>query len=142
MATDNVPAGAKFAAAEVLYPAPLTGDPAGNKSYIYTSNRNTGEEDPRGDTIAIFEHIPGDGQDAAQKRWHKRTNDQLNLVNQVFTGLQQIRGMLFSDDGQYLVAGGVKSGGVKVFQRTDGGKNLVEVARNLEVDTRSTFVWV
>jgi len=138
--TDGVPAGAKFAAAEVLYPPPLTG--SGNNSYIYTSNRNTGEADPRGDSIAIFQHIPGDDQDATQKRWHKRTNDQLILVNQVFTGLQQIRGMQFSDDGQYLVAGGVLSGGVKVFQRTDGGENLVEVASNSDVDTRSSFVWV
>ena len=43
----------------------------------------------------------------------------------------------------YLVAAGVAgSGGVVVFKRTDGGRGLEEVARNTDVLTRSTFVWL
>lgn len=127
------PAGAQFFAAEVLYPDPLhcEGEKDGDKKlYIYASNRNKGTADPRGDTIAIIEHTPGDGK------------DELKVVDQVYTGMQQIRSMTFSDDEQYLVAGGGLSGGVKVYKRTEGGKCLVEVASNSEVDTRTNFVWV
>ena len=43
----------------------------------------------------------------------------------------------------YLIAGGVAgTAGVVVFRRTDGGKGLKEVARNTDVPTRSTFVWL
>lgn len=133
--TDNVPVGTLFFAAEVLYPDPLPceGEQDGDdkKRYLYASNRNKGTAlDPRGDTIAIVEHCPGDGK------------DKLTVVNQVYTGLQQIRSMTFSDDEQYLVAGGGVSGGVKVYKWTDGGKGLEEVASNKEVDTRTNFVWV
>jgi len=128
--TDSgVPAGAKFAAAEILMPAPSASFPS---PLIYASNRNTGtEEDPRGDSIAILQFVSVAGRTA-----------EFRLVAQVFTGLQQIRGMAFSGDGQFLVAAGSKSGGVKVFERVDGGAGLREVASNGEVDTRTSFVWV
>ena len=48
------------------------------QAFIYTSNRNTGNVDPRGDTIAIFAVEP-----------------ELKLVQQVYTGIDQIRGMQF-----------------------------------------------
>jgi 6-phosphogluconolactonase (cycloisomerase 2 family) len=127
--TDSgVPAGAKFAAAEILMPSPSSSFPS---SFIYASNRNTGTPDPRGDSIAIVQFVSIAGRTA-----------EFRIVNQVFTGLQQIRGMAFSDDGQFLVAAGSQSGGVKVFERTDGGEGLTEVAKNDDVDTRSSFVWV
>jgi len=126
--TDNVPAGAKFAAAELLMPPPSENFPV---SFLYASNRNTGTPDVRGDTIAIFQFNPGRGRKAGFK-----------LVNQVYTGLQQVRAMTFSDDGEFLVAGAAQSGGVKVFQRVDGGAGLNEVAGNTEIDTRTSFVWV
>ena len=44
---------------------------------------------------------------------------------------------------EYLVAGGVAgTGGVVVFRRTEGGRNLEFVARNTEIPTRTTFVWI
>jgi len=48
------PAGSSFAAAEVLIPLPTAEYPI---PYIYASNRNIGVQDPRGDTIAIFENV-------------------------------------------------------------------------------------
>jgi hypothetical protein len=130
------PFGSKFAAAEILIP-PTT--PQFPNPLIYVSNRNIGPgKDPRGDSIAIFEHV---FQDASS------CSSYLSLVAQVFTGLDQIRGMQFGrvEDGgvEFLVASGFAGqGGVVVFKRVDGGRNLVEVARNTDVLTRTSFVWV
>ena len=47
------------------------------------------------------------------------------------------------DGEQYLVASGVVGdGGVAVFRRVDGGRGLTVVARNRDVATRSSFVWL
>jgi 6-phosphogluconolactonase (cycloisomerase 2 family) len=126
--TDNdVPAGAEFAAAEILIPPTSDQFPA---SFIYISNRNIGTPDPRGDSIAIFQFLSELGQ-----------SPELKLIDHIFTGLHQIRGMAFSEDGLFLVAGASNRGGIKVFQRVDGGKRLKEVARNAELEERTTFVW-
>jgi len=129
----NSPAGAKFAAAEILVPKPTQRFP---KAFIYTSNRNTGTEDPRGDSIAIFELI---NKDTAYER--------LQLVNQVYTGLHQIRGMKFGSSSkgaeEFLVAAGAAGdAGVIMLRRTEGGRNMEIVARNLDIPTRTTFVWL
>jgi 6-phosphogluconolactonase (cycloisomerase 2 family) len=126
--TDNdVPAGAKFAAAEILIPPTSQQFPT---PFIYTSNRNIGTPDPRGDSIAIFQFLARLGQ-----------RPELKLINHVFTGLQKIRGMAFNEEGLFLVAGASDRGGIKVFRRVDGGKNLKEVASNAELGERTTFVW-
>lgn len=130
----NSPFGAAFAAAEILIPPPTPNFPI---PYIYVSNRNIGTPDPRGDTIAIFERTSTPNCKGSL----------LTLVAQVYTGLDQIRGMEFGpakNGGEaYLVAAGVAGrGGVVVYERTDGGSGLKEVARNKDVPTRSSFVWV
>lgn len=123
------PAGSVFAAAEILLPEPTAEYPI---PYIYTSNRNLQVQDPRGDTIAIFENV----------------NNQLVLRNQVYTGLDQVRGMMSGEQAgiggeAYIVAGGaVGTTGVKVFKRTEGGANLEEVAANTVMPIRVTFVWL
>ena len=127
------PEGAAFAAGEILIPAPTAKFPV---PYIYVSNRNTGTQDPRGDTIAIYRRNSSGDQESA-----------LTLVAQVYTGLDQIRGMEVGrgENGGdvYLIAGGVAgSGGVVIFKRTQGGRGLEEVARNKDVLTRSTFAWL
>ncbi|KAF7292658.1 Isomerase YbhE [Mycena indigotica] len=118
VASDS-PAGATFAAAEILLP--VTPQPL-----IYVSNRNiAGTQDPRGDTIGIFN--PSD----------------LSIVKQVYTGLVNIRGMelgLGPTGEEYLVALGAVSGGMVIFKRVDGGRNLVEVARNSSAVPRTTVV--
>jgi hypothetical protein len=129
----NPPQGASFAAAEVLIPARTKNFP---KAYIYASNRNVGVQDPRGDAIAIFELL-----DKGKK------TERLQLVKHVFTGLDQIRGMEFGSpkDGgeEFLMAAGVAgNAGTIVLKRTQGGSDLEILARNLDIPTRTTFVWL
>ncbi|KAH9475871.1 hypothetical protein JR316_0011431 [Psilocybe cubensis] len=129
----NPSPGALWAGAEILIPPPTAAFPT---PYIYVSNRNTGTQTPTGDSIAIFEHV-NQGQ----------PNEGLVLVNQVFTGLDQIRGMEFgnAENGcdQFLVASGVAgSAGVIILKRTEGGRNLEIVARDLTIPTRTSFVWL
>ncbi|THU98630.1 putative isomerase YbhE [Dendrothele bispora CBS 962.96] len=131
----NPPAGAMFAAAEILIPKPTSQFPV---PYIYASNRNTGVPDAsgKGDAIAIFEHVNVG-----------KADEGLELVAQVFTGLQQIRGMEVGKEvnggNEFLIAAGVAGeGGTVVYRRVDGGRGLEEVARNLDIPTRSTFVWL
>ena len=126
--------GAIWAAAEILIPKPTQRFPT---PYIYVSNRNTGTElDPRGDSVAIFELL------------NKGTeNESLRLVKQIFTGLEQIRGMEFgpAEKGleEFLIAAGVAgSGGVVMLRRKESGKDMEIVARNLDILNRSTFVWL
>ncbi|KAN0082535.1 Lactonase, 7-bladed beta-propeller domain containing protein [Tylopilus felleus] len=125
----NPPSGSAFFAAEILIPEPTAEYPT---PYIYTSNRNTGVQDSRGDTIAIFENV----------------GNKLVLRNQVYTGLDQIRGMMSGEQAgsggeAYIVAAGAAgTAGVKVFKRTEGGANLQEVAANTVIPTRTAFVWL
>lgn len=115
-----------MAAAEILLPI-IT--PEFNGDFIFVSNRNTGVQDPRGDAITIFNRLPF---------------GKLELRDYVFTGLDQIRGMqFFGEDDKYLIASGVDGdAGVLVFERTGDGGNLTLVAQNLEVPTRTSFVWL
>ncbi|KAL0581419.1 hypothetical protein V5O48_000573 [Marasmius crinis-equi] len=133
----NPPAGSQWGAAEILFPEPTAKFP---NPYIYVSNRNIATDpaalDPRGDSIAIFEHVGLGTEDEG-----------LKLVKQVFTGLSQIRGMEIGpqhDGGEkYLVAAGVAgSAGTVVFERINGGADLKEVARNKDIPTRTTFLWL
>jgi 6-phosphogluconolactonase (cycloisomerase 2 family) len=127
------PQGAIFAAAEILIPTPTE---KFRVPYIYVSNRNKGIQDSRGDTIAIFQHIFDEG------------GEKLKLVKQIYTGLDQIRGMEIGPADErggeeHLVAAGSSgTAGVLVFRRTEGGRNLELVAKNLEIPTSSSFVWL
>lgn len=118
------PAGSDFHAAEILL---TEASPSFPQAFAYVSNRNTGNVDPRGDTIAIFALEP-----------------QLRLVQQVYTGLDQIRGMqLGGPEKEFLIAAGVAgSAGTKVFKRVDGGQNLTLVTTNTDITQRSSFVWL
>jgi 6-phosphogluconolactonase (cycloisomerase 2 family) len=126
-----VPAGAKYGAAEILIPAATRAFP---KRYIYVSNRNIGTPTAEGDSIAIYERVVSGGKES------------LSLVKQVFTGILQPRGLEFvtaPNGDEYLAVGGVAgTGGIAIFQRTEGGRNLKEVARNTQVATRTSFVWL
>ena len=120
---------AKFAAAEIVFPY-FSEHTDFTQPYLYASNRNIGTAlDSRGDTIAIF-------------TFDHQGN--LKLVKHVWTGLYNIRSMQFGGpDDRYLVVSGMyQYGGVVVFERTEGGANLVEVARNTEIPNMATFVWV
>ncbi|PPQ97924.1 hypothetical protein CVT26_002986 [Gymnopilus dilepis] len=153
-----------FAVAEILISTPTEQFP---NPLIYVSNRNTGTNlDPRGDSIAIFEFqqscdtnttSPSLSPRTHARQWQTRQDDsdgssasdvsgELVLLAQVFTGLQQIRSMALGrvEDGsdEYLIAGANVDGGVAMFQRVDGGRNLTLVARNTEIANRTSFVFV
>jgi len=121
--------GSVLFASEILIPEPTAEYPI---PYIYVANRNYGVQDPRGDSIAIFENV----------------NNQLVLRKQVFTGLDRLRGMMsgeqagFGGEAYIAAAGELGTAGVKVFKRTERGTNLEEVAANTVISTRSTFVWL
>ena len=113
-------------AAEILLPKPNATFP---DPFIYVSNRN--DPSPGGDTIAIFSLAAGETEP--------------ELVTEVRTGLKHLRGMYFGGgDDNYLIAGGVEGGGVKIFERVEGGKNLKEVASLSEhiVPKPACFLWV
>jgi len=153
-----------FAAAEILISEPSEKFP---DPLIYVSNRNLGPDfDPRGDTIAIFE-FKNSSSPVVTRRQHARqwnvrnvpapsavpdcdvegsVEGSLTLLSQVFTGLGQIRSMTLGPVAQnadeFLVAGANVGGGVAVFSRVDGGRNLTLVARNEEIANRTSFVFV
>ncbi|KAG9035934.1 hypothetical protein FRB95_010142 [Tulasnella sp. JGI-2019a] len=101
--------------AEILLSEPTATFP---DTLIYASNRN--DPHPEGDTIVIFK--PAD------------ESSEFEMIGQVRTGLHHLRGVAFDgEEGKYLfVAGldqpGVKGGGIKVYERVDKGRSLVEVA--------------
>ena len=134
----NVPVGSTYTAAELLLSPRSPNTKAYGKTgteectrYLYASNRNispnTTQLDPLGDTIAIF-----------------ATSPKLHVVNQVHTGLRQIRGMRLSNDAKYIVAGGLTGGGLAIFEVTEGGMNLELRARYTGAGSAqlSSFVWL
>jgi hypothetical protein len=47
------------------------------------------------------------------------------------------------DPSEFLVASGFQgSGGVLILRRTDEGRDLEIVARNRDIPTRTSFVWL
>ncbi|TCD69333.1 hypothetical protein EIP91_008089 [Steccherinum ochraceum] len=121
----NPPPQADWHAGEILL---TEASPQFNQPFIYASNRNTGPVvDPRGDAIAIFSVEP-----------------ELKFVKHVYTGLQQIRGMMVGGpQNEFLVASGVAGdAGVIMLQRSKGGADLEIVASNTDIAQRSSFVWL
>jgi len=138
------PAGTSFAAAELLISEPTDEFP---ESLIYVSNRNIGTTIvPEGDTIAIFRYNAPSSSSSKRMLRQSRQVETLELIAQIPTGLQQIRGMALGTvaggSDAYLVAAANTQGGVAVFKRTEGGKNLEVAARNTELASRSSFVWL
>lgn len=109
--------------AELLYAA---ASPSFAQPLLYASNRN--EPHAEGDSIAIFS-----------------IQDGLELVGEVRTGLKALRAVAFGgEENKYLVIGGLTGGGIKVFERVEGGKSLKEVAHLAEdaVPQPTSFVIV
>lgn len=122
--TSNPPATPNdILAAEILIPPTNSSFPT---PYLYVSNRN--DPSPEGDIISIF-LIEG--------------RDSLELIAEVRSGLNHLRGMAFGGaDDKFLIAGGMNGGGVKVFERVEGGANLKLVATNDSVEAPTGFLWL
>ncbi|KLO09730.1 putative isomerase YbhE, partial [Schizopora paradoxa] len=98
--------------AELLVAPPSASYP---NAYIYASNRN--DPHPEGDTIAIFKPLSSENPGS------------LELVNEVRTGLNHVKAFIFfGPDDRFLIAGGTFGGGIKVFERVNGGVSLKEIA--------------
>lgn len=109
-------------AAEILIPTPNEQFPT---PYLYVSNRD--DPSPEGDTISIF----------------SIADDALDLISEVPTGLNHVRGIAIGGlNSEWLIAGGTKGGGVKIFQRVEEGKNLKQVAYNPDVQSPTGFAWL
>ncbi|TFL03113.1 putative isomerase YbhE [Pterulicium gracile] len=130
------PEGSVFAAAEILIPPKTDKFPT---QHIYVSNRNIGVTDPKGDTIAIYSFDAETGK--------------FTETAQVYTQLDQIRGMMFGqteNGGDEFIAasanvvaqGETIKGGTIILKRVDGGANLEIVARNKDELTRTSLVWL
>lgn len=116
------PARSKMLAAEILIPTPNDAFP---HPFVYVSNRN--DPSPDGDTISIYSIVD---------------TDKLERVAEVKSGLKHLRGMLFGGPSdKYLVAGGAHGGGVKVFERVDGGRGLKELV-STDVLAPTGFLWL
>jgi 6-phosphogluconolactonase (cycloisomerase 2 family) len=130
MITPELTNGTQFNAAELLVPP---GSDASQGLLLYASNRNKGPTfDDQEDCITIVRYTPAPTPGAA---------DTLTFVRQWPTGLREIRGMAFSNDGKYLVAGGQMNGIVKVFQ-VGPDDMLAEIANSTVGGGRTSFVWM
>ena len=98
----------------------------------------------RGETYPDVPEVPVVEDDGEVLEPPVAEEDSLVLLTHVFTGLKQIRSMALGPvrDGadEFLVAGGNVEGGVVVYQRVEGGRNLTEVARNVDIPSRTSFV--
>lgn len=93
--------------------------------YLYVSNRD--DSSPKNDVISVFS--------LANPQKPER-------LAEVRSGLRHLRGMAFGGpDDRWLIAGGVHGGGVKVFERVDGGKGLKEIA-SVELEAPTSFLWM
>lgn len=113
-------------AAEIYIPQPNKTYPT---PYLYLSNRN--DPSPEGDLISIFAITDSEGKDG------------LELISEIRTGLKHVRGMVFGgEDDKYVVVGGANGGGVKVFERVEGGRGLRFVSACEGVQGPTGFLWL
>lgn len=95
------------------------------EQYLYVTNRN--DRDPQGDILSIFQVL---------------ASGTPKLVKEVRTGLHHLRGIAFDEESRYLIAGGAFGHGVKIFERTEGGANLSEIASLKDVQNPTGFHWL
>ncbi|KAL0955550.1 hypothetical protein HGRIS_001787 [Hohenbuehelia grisea] len=106
-------------ASEILVPLPNETFP---EVLVYVSNRN--DPSPEGDAISIY-------------------TAEMEQVAEVRTGLNHIRGMTFGGAGdKWLIAGGVNGGGIAIFERVDGGRQLKKIATKPDLKSPTGFLWV
>jgi hypothetical protein len=125
-------------AAELMLAPALTGDrrrgsgsTSGDgvdcpKPFLYATNRN--DPSPEGDPLAIFSL-----EDPAAPA----------LIGEVYTGLHHLRGAAIGgEDAQYIIMGGMLGGGVKMYERIEGGRALMEIAALPDIIGPTGFLWL
>ncbi|KAI0061966.1 putative isomerase YbhE [Artomyces pyxidatus] len=119
--TDPPPELGDRLAAELLYSSSPSATP-----HLYASNRN--DPSPLGDTLSIFSlEKPGAPE----------------LVTEVRTGVKHLRGVeIGGEGGRWVVLGGAQGGGVKIYEKVDGGRGLKEIVGLPGVDSPTAFLWL
>lgn len=93
---------------------------------LYATNRN--DPSAAGDSVAIFS---------------LENPASPTLVAEVHTGLRHLRGAAIGGkDGRWMVLGGMLGGGVKVYERVDGGRSLKEIAALPDIEGPTGFLWL
>jgi hypothetical protein len=96
------------------------------KPFLYATNRN--DPSHEGDPLAIFSLE----EPAAPA-----------LIREVHTGLRHLRGAAIGgEDGRYIIMGGMLGGGVKIYERTEGGRALMEIAALPDIEGPTGFLWL
>ena len=117
------PRGDLLAGELLLAPAVV---PGGDPLFLYATNRN--DPSPAGDTLAIFS---------------LENPEAPEFVAEVPTGLRHLRGAaIIGEDSRWVVLGGARGGGIKVYERVDGGRTLREVASLPGIEKPTTFLWL
>jgi len=94
--------------------------------FLYATNRN--DPSAAGDTVAIFS---------------LENPARPVLIAEVHTGLRHLRGATIGgEDGRWMVLGGMMGGGVKVYERVDGGRSLKEIAALPDIEEPTGFLWL
>ncbi|PVF91115.1 hypothetical protein CPB86DRAFT_792274, partial [Serendipita vermifera] len=92
---------------------------------LYASNRE--DPSPGGDAIAIFQTNP------------------LTKVATIRTGLNHLRGVvLVGPNNAYLIAGGMKGGGIKIYEKVSVDQGSLKEIASLPagvVEQPSSFIW-
>ena len=123
------------AAAELLLAPALRGNRRGSSSseggdrpkpFLYATNRN--DPSPEGDPLAIISL-----EDPTTPA----------LIREVHTGLRHLRGAAIGgEDGRYIIMGGTFGGGVKMYERIEGGRALMEIAALPDIEGPTGFLWL
>ncbi|PVF92623.1 putative isomerase YbhE [Serendipita vermifera] len=115
---DDTPSSATVYAGELL----IAHSPS---TLLYASNRE--DPSPGGDAIAIFQTNP------------------LTKVASIRTGLNHLRGVaLVGPNEAYLIAGGMKGGGIKIYERVSADQGYLKEVASLPagvVKQPSSFTW-
>jgi len=120
--TSDEPLASNRLAGELLLAPAVAG---AGPSFLYASNRN--DPNPAGDTLVIFSMEKPEAPE---------------FVAEVRTGLKHLRGAaIVGEDSRWIVLGGARGGGVKVYERVDGGRSLREVASLPGVEKPTAFLW-
>lgn len=91
--------------------------------FLYVSNRDSVHAG--GDTIGII---------------NVANPAKMELIREVRTGLKHLRS--FEIHEPWLIVGGVLEGGIKMYEITEGGNNLIEIAANPHVVAPTAFLWL
>jgi hypothetical protein len=96
------------------------------KPFLYATNRNN--PSPEGDPVTIF------------SLEHPATP---TFRGEVYTGLRYLRGAAFGgEDRRYIIMGAMLGGDMKIYERFEEGRALMEIAALPDIEGPTGFLWL